>query len=140
MANNEVKTYNPKEVTIALGRHLVSGLAEDSFIQIAQNADGITKRVGAYGEVVRSISPDNTYNIQLQLLWGSATNKYLNQMAAKDRKDGSGMFSILIKDLKGGTKFSSSAAWATKNADRQFGREAGNVSWTIQTGDGVLEE
>lgn len=136
----EVKTYNPKEITIALGRHLVSGLAEDSFVTIAQNSDGVTKKVGCYGEVVRSISPDNTYNIQLQLLWGSATNSYLNKMAAKDRQDGKGLFAILIKDLRGGTVFSSSAAWAVKNADRQFGREAGNVQWTIQTAEGTLTE
>ena len=63
-----VKTYNPKEITISLGTHIVTGYGEDSFVTIEANTDGITKKVGCDGEVVRSISPDHTYNISLTLL------------------------------------------------------------------------
>ena len=30
----KVKTYNPKEVNIAIGTHIVTGYAEDSFVSI----------------------------------------------------------------------------------------------------------
>ena len=30
----KIKTYNPKEVTIAFGNHIVTGYADDSFISI----------------------------------------------------------------------------------------------------------
>ena len=56
----KIKTYNPKEVTIALGNHIVAGYADDSFITIDPNGDGVTKKVGCDGEIVRSISPDDT--------------------------------------------------------------------------------
>ena len=38
----KIKTYNPKEVTIALGNHIVVGYADDSFITIDPNGDGVT--------------------------------------------------------------------------------------------------
>ena len=31
----KVTTYNPRKVTCALGRHIVSGFADDSFISVA---------------------------------------------------------------------------------------------------------
>ena len=35
----DVKTYNPKKVIIALGSHVVSGYADDSFITIESSGD-----------------------------------------------------------------------------------------------------
>lgn len=32
----KIKTYNPKEVTIALGNHIVAGYADDSFITMTR--------------------------------------------------------------------------------------------------------
>ena len=107
----KIKTYNPKEVTVAFGSHIVSGFADDSFVTIDPNGDGVTKKVGCDGEIVRSISPDDTYIVKVSLLQTSDTNSYLQERLAKDRKDGSGMFPIIVKDLKGGLVFSTDSAW-----------------------------
>ena len=56
----KIKTYNPKEVTVALGNHIVTGYADDSFVTIHPNARGGTKRAGCDGERGRSISPGDT--------------------------------------------------------------------------------
>lgn len=53
----KIKTYNPKEVTIALGNHIVAGYADDSFITIDPNGDGVTKKVGCDGEIVPQHQP-----------------------------------------------------------------------------------
>ena len=98
----KIKTYNPKEVTIALGNHIVAGYADDSFITIDPNGDGVTKKVGCDGEIVRSISPDDTYIVKLTVLQTSETNSFLQNRFKQDRQTGDGMFPILIKDLKGG--------------------------------------
>ena len=135
-----VKTYNPKEVTVALGSHIVTGFADDSFITIDPNGDGITKKVGCDGEVVRSVSPDDTYIVKLSLLQTSATNSFLQGMIAKDIKNGGGTFPITVKDLKGGMVFSTSAAWATKPASRGYGKEASNREWELHTGSATLKE
>lgn len=136
----KIKTYNPKEVVVSLGNHIVTGFAEDSFVSIEANGDGVTKRIGCDGEIVRSISPDDTYNVRIALLYGSATNTWLQNRFTQDVKTGEGMFPILIKDLKGGLIFSSDAAWPVRPAARGFGRESGNREWDLQTGSAVLTE
>lgn len=135
-----VKTYNPKEVTVALGNHIVTGYADDSFVTIDPNGDGVTKKVGCDGEVVRSISPDKTFIVKVTLLQTSATNSFLQGRLNQDRETGDGMFPVLIKDLKGGMVFSADAAWPIKPASRGFGKESTNREWEIHTGDGDLSE
>lgn len=135
-----IKTYNPKEVIVTLGTHIVTGYADDSFVTIDPNGDGVTKKVGCDGEIVRSISPDDTFIIKLSVLQTSDTNAFLQQKLALDRKTGDGMFPVLVKDLKGGMVFSTDAAWPIKAASRGFGKEAGNREWEIHTGAGELTE
>jgi hypothetical protein len=136
----KIKTYNPKEVTIALGNHIVAGYADDSFITIDPNGDGVTKKVGCDGEIVRSVSPDDTYIVKLTVLQTSETNSFLQNRFKQDRQTGDGMFPILIKDLKGGMVFSSDAAWPAKPASRGFGKESNNREWELHTGSGELTE
>lgn len=136
----KIKTYNPKEVIISFGNHMVTGYAEDSFVTIDPNGDGVTKKVGCDGEIVRSVSPDDTYVIKLSVLHTSATNSFLQNKFNQDVKTGDGMFPVLIKDLKGGMVFSTDAAWPTKPASRGFGKEASNREWELATGSGVLTE
>lgn len=136
----KVKTYNPKEVTMALGAHIASGYAEDSFITIDPNGDGITKKVGCDGEIVRSISPDGTFIVKLSVLMTSETNSFLQQKYNQDKQTGEGTFPLLVKDLKGGMVFSTDSAWVAKPASRGFGKEANNREWEIHTGEGELNE
>ena len=136
----EVKTYNSKDVIISLGTHLVTGYADDSFVSIEPNGDGITKKVGCDGEIVRSISPDDTYIVKVSLLQTSDTNSYLQERHALDMKTGEGMFPILVKDLKGGLVFSSENAWVPKPASRGYGKDSTNREWEIHTGSAILEE
>jgi len=136
----KISTYNPKEVTCAFGTHIASGFADDSFITIDPNGDGITKKVGCDGEIVRSVSPDDTYIVKISLLQTSATNSFLQNKVAQDIKNGGGTFPITIKDLKGGMVFSADAAWAAKPASRGYGKEANNREWEIHTGSATLKE
>ena len=135
-----IKTYNPKEITIACGNHIITGYAEDSFVTIDPSGDGITKKVGCDGEIVRSISPDDTSVIKISLLQISESNSWLQARYNEDKKTGNGMFPVLIKDLKGGMVFSADAAWAIKPTSRTFGKEAGNRDWEIHTGSSETNE
>ena len=55
-----VKTYNPKQVTVSIGTHIVTGFADDSFITVESLGDGISSVSGCDGEVGRSILTDST--------------------------------------------------------------------------------
>lgn len=132
----EVKTYNPKKVTCALGRHIVTGFADDSFISIEPAGDGTSYVVGADGEIARSIDPSKVYTVKLSLLQTSATNQYLQTMYDKDKKDGNGTFNVNIADLLGNEKFTGSVAWVTKPSAWSRGKAQANREWEIVVGEG----
>ena len=136
---SKVTTYNPKKVTCSLGRHIASGFADDSFISIEPAGDGTSYVVGADGEIARSIDPSKVYTIKLALLQASATNAYLQKMYEKDKKDGSGTFSVNINDILGKEKFVGSVAWVTKPASWARGKAQGNREWEIVVGEGEFK-
>lgn len=135
-----IKTYNPKEVVVACGTHIVSGYADDRFISIEPNGDGITKKVGCDGEIARSISPDNTYKVKITLLQNSDSNSFFSNIADYDRATGNGLFPVLIKDLRGGLLFATEAAWVIKKSPATRGKETNNREWEIDTASAVMTE
>lgn len=135
-----IKTYNPKEVVVACGTHIVSGYADDSFINIEPNGNGITKKVGCDGEIARSISPDNTYKVKITLLQNSDSNSFFSNIADYDRATGNGLFPVLIKDLRGGLLFATEAAWVIKKSPATRGKETNNREWEIDTASAVMTE
>ncbi|WP_313579961.1 phage structural protein [Lacrimispora sp.] len=135
-----VGTYNPKKVTMALGRHIASGFADDSFISIEFQGDGTTSVTGADGEIIRSIDPNSQAIVKLVLLQSSTTNKFLIEQHYKDKESGEGVFPVSIKDLLGKTSFSASVAWVPKLATRAYGKAANMVEWEIHTGASELSQ
>lgn len=131
-----VTTYNPKKVTCSLGRHIVSGFADDSFINIEPAGDGTSYVVGADGEIVRSIDPSKVYTVKIALLQTSKTNAYLQNMYDKDKKDGSGTFPVNINDILGREKFVGATAWVTKPPAWGRGKAQTNREWEIVVGEG----
>lgn len=131
-----VTTYNPKKVTCSLGRHIVSGFADDSFISVEPAGDGTAHVVGADGEIVRSIDPSMVYTLKLSLLQTSKTNAYLQKMYDKDKKDGSGTFPVNINDILGKEKFVGAVAWVTKPSAWGRGKAQTNREWEIVVGEG----
>lgn len=124
-------TYNSKKVTIALGSHIVTGYAPDSFITIDETGDGTTSEAGADGEVSRSVSPDPRSTIKLTLQQHSPTHKWLLKKYKQDKVDGKGSFPFLMKDLTGSDVFSASDAWPNKKPSFARGKAAGTVEWEL---------
>lgn len=136
---SRMTTYNPRKVTCALGNHIVSGFADDSFVTIEPAGDGTSYVVGADGEVARSIDPSKVYTIKISLLQNSRSNSYLQKRYDKDVKNGKGTFSVNINDLLGKQKFISGVAWVTKPASFARGKAQGNREWEIVAADGEFK-
>lgn len=136
----KVKTYNSKDIIIALGTHAVSGLADDSFVTIEAKGEGVKSKSGCDGEVARAVDPNGQYNIKLSLLQMSDTNKFLSAMANKDAENGEGTFPVLIKDIKGGMVFTAESAWVVKAPSRGYGKDTTNREWNIETGPADLTD
>ena len=135
-----MNTYNPKKVTIALGNHIVTGYADDSFVAIEPSTEGVTKKVGCDGEIVRSISPDESYQVRIVLLPYSPTLKWLNTRYTMDINNGNGDFSITVKDVLGSTVFTAESAWITKLPAVAYGKENANREVTIDCGIGKFTQ
>lgn len=134
-----VTTYNPRKVTCSLGNHIVTGYADDSFIEIEYAGDGTSYVVGADGETARSIDPSKVHTVKLALLQTSRSNSYLQKMYDKDQKDGTGTFPVNINDLIGNEKFTGGVAWVTKPATWSRGKTQGNREWEIVVGEGEFK-
>lgn len=132
----DVYTYNPLQVKIALGNHVVTGVAEDSFVTIEANGDGTTLKVGCYGEVNRAISVNKAFNVRIVLLQNSPTNQFLRDRYQQDQQDGTGVFPILIKDIMGNEKFSGDYCWVTNESAWGRGRETTNREWQLVVAEG----
>lgn len=135
-----VKTYAAKEVSISCGNHLVTGLADDSFVSIEPAGDGITMKYGCDGEIARSVSPNNTYLVKITVLQPSDSNTFFQSNFNRDQAKGDAIFPILVKDLRNGLVFQADQAWVTKPANRVRGKESNNNEWEIQTGEATLNE
>lgn len=130
----EVKTYSANQIVIVCGNHIVTGYADDSFVTIEPNGESVTSVVGCDGEVGRAVNPDKTSKIKLSLLQTSASNAFFTQMWNNDRKDGSGVFPLLIKDLGGGLVCSADSAWVSTAPTRTFGKGLNNREIQLATG------
>lgn len=135
----KVTTYNPRKVTCALGRHIVSGFADDSFISIESDGDGTSYVVGADGEVARSIDPSRMYKVKIALLQSSSTNDFLQDMYDKDQLNGKGTFAVSINDIIGEERFVGAVAWVTKPATWARGKAQSNREWEIVVGEGEFK-
>lgn len=67
----DVTVYSPKNIICSMGTHIPSGFAEDSFITITPQGDGVTDEVGADGEVVISIPDDPRFEVKLVLQYAT---------------------------------------------------------------------
>ena len=135
----KVTTYNPKKITCALGSHIVTGYADDSFITIESASDGTSYVVGADGEIARSIDPSSVYTLKLSLLQNSETNNFLQRMYDKDKTEGTGTFSVNNNDIIGKEKFVGATAWVTKPASWGRGKSQTNREWEIVVGEGEFK-
>ena len=84
-----VKSYAPSRVKIVMGAIALSGLAEDTFVTVAEIGEGITSVSGVDGEVARAMSRDSRLRITVTLLQTSASNAHLSALHQADMGSGS---------------------------------------------------
>lgn len=131
---NKVKTYDPKKVMAIFGPVVLTGFAEDTFINIETDGDGITAIVGCDQEIVRSIDPGSVMKkITFSLLQSSDSNDLLSAIHDVDNQAGAGLLPLAIKDLSGRLLMMSDQAWITKKPSVNRGKSAsdGKCQWVL---------
>ncbi|WP_302485738.1 phage structural protein [uncultured Megasphaera sp.] len=131
---SDVLTYDPKKNIIIYGGRQLTGFAEDDMITINPLGDGMQIYSGADGEVGRSVDPNRTFEVKVSLAISSKSNDYLSECYNKDRRTGSYMLPLTIKDLSGSTLFFAKQAWVQNFPESKRGRKIDNQDWTFNTG------
>lgn len=135
------KTYRSDNVKLVLGgTHIASGLPKDSFIKITPNGGDTSYVAGAYGEIVRTIDPTKMFNVTIQTMYGSSTDSWLMQRYKRDRKNGDGMFSMMVKDLGSDPLFNGQYCSVVNYAEREYSSTASTHTWNILVGYGEFED
>ena len=127
------KNYDPKEVSVIVGGHIVTGYADGTFLTVSRNKDAFTLGVGADGEGARSKSNDKSGRLTLTLLQSSASNDVLSGFATADEIANGGQVPVLVKDNNGTTIVEAATAWIVKKADVEYSHEITNREWIVES-------
>ena len=130
-----VKNYDPAEVTMIIGGHIISGYADGTFLSIARNNDAFTRVAGADGEGTRAKSNDRSGTFTFTLMQSSQSNDILSGFASADDINNGGTFPVLIKDGNGTSRYAGEICWVQKVADSAFGKEAESREWIVETNE-----
>jgi hypothetical protein len=133
-ANPLMTTCDPKKVVITYGGVPIGGFADGTFIDIAPAGEGFTRKVGADGEVMRSMSNNNTHDVTLTLQQSSLTNQYLSTCNQADRLTGLGMLPLSITDINGTTLCFWPQAWVEVPSSWGYATEDTDRAWVFHTG------
>lgn len=134
MSGSVVRSYAPERVLVLVSGFQITGYADDTFVDIAPNADLTSYQVGSDGEVARSISSNKTCTVTLTLQQASPANDFLTGLIEIDSLTGGRLFPVTVSDLTGRTVFVASQAWISKRPNITFAREVSNREWQIITG------
>lgn len=142
MAEFELHTYNSRDVNVSFaGRSIDTGRADGDFYTSSYKSELFTDKAGADGVVVRSKSNDFRAEIKLKLLKTSAGHKTLTELYALARAsvNGSDVGALEVLDLSGGLVERADSAWISKPPDNVYGREVGEVEWTLTVANLIRE-
>lgn len=133
-ADTVIRTYDPKNVNIAIGKVTLSGFAEDTFVTISRQGNAFETKRGADGTIARANTNAVDFLVKFTLLQTSPVNDALLAMLNSDMENNDGVTSLEIKELyTGGLKFEASA-WIEKDPDGDWGNNVKEREWTIHTG------
>lgn len=130
-----VRTYSSRRMSILIDSVPITGLAPDTFINVAPTADSFTKSVGSSGEVSRAEVADRTGTVTLTLQQTSPSNEYLTQLHDADRVSLANAKSFMLKDENGTTVISAESCWISRLPDSEYSQEVGTREWTLELSD-----
>lgn len=129
------KNYDPKQVAVIIGGHIVGGYADGTFVSIERNRDAFSLSVGADGEGARAKSNDKSGRITITLQQSSASNDVLSGYATNDELNNGGQVPALVKDNNGSSLAEAVTAWVVKKPAMSFGNEIETREWIIESDD-----
>lgn len=132
------KIYDADQVSLVfMGIPISSGYADGVFVEIEQEEDDFSHKVGTDGETTRSKTNNRNADIKLHLMQTSDGNAALSAVNNLDvsAPGGAGVGPMLIRDRQGTSLYTAAHCWIRKPPDVAFAREAGDRVWTLHVSD-----
>lgn len=126
-----VRSYAAADVQVIYGTRRLTGVAEDTFIEIDRDENTFTKSVGADGEVSRSRTSNKSATATVTLQQTSEDNAYLQGLHNTDENTGAGIQPFKMVDKSGTLIVLATEAWIEKPAPISFGRDSGTRAWVF---------
>lgn len=130
MADTTIRAFDPKQVTITWGLHLVTGFSEEK-VTIAYQDDAFDLAIGCDGESSRVRKNNNSATITIPLQQTSTSNDFFSQMAIADRQTNLGILPLSIFDYSGNTKIFAPSCYITKTPDQTLSNTNQTMSWVF---------
>jgi len=139
MAVNQqiLASYSPESVVVVISndkmQHVITGMAEGSFLNISRVIPHATLYTGADGSNVRVTRNVKNCDITLTLHQGSESNDVLSQLLIMDEESRNldNIFNITIRDTSGRSVFTSPSAFIGTVPDSGFAAEASEREWIL---------
>jgi len=128
-----LSTYDPKQVVVIIGGHIVSGYADGTFVNVERNEDSFALTVGSDGDACRSNNQNRSGRITLTLGQWSESNTFLSALVSADELSGNGVVPALVKDNSGTSLHTAENAWVVKPATSANDRAPQTREWIVET-------
>lgn len=129
-----VFTYDPKQFTMIVGGAIMSGFADDDFVEVERDEDAFSKKVGVDGEVTRAKTNNKAGKITIRLMQSSSSNDELSAFALLDEASNKGVVPVLARDASGRSVFASDSGWVRKFPKATYKKGVNVMEWVIDTG------
>ncbi len=129
----ELKNYSPKDVSVIVGGHIVSGYADGAFVSVARNVDLFAVTIGADGEGTRTKSADRSGRFTITLKQTSESNAVLAALNQADELNNGGLVPVIVRDSQGNSLHTCEQAWIVKAPDAGYGKDLENREWVLET-------
>lgn len=129
----QIDTYDPKDVILTVAGNIITGYAQDTFIEVDREANQVEDEAGAEGDVVRRITNDRRGSITITLLQTSRSNLILSGLARADELSGDGVFPVLVKDNRGNDLHAAPNSWVQKMPRTVYRSGIEGREWILRT-------
>lgn len=137
MASTRLATFAPNEVTIIITQestgfsHSLSGFAENNIVTIDRNSETFAMYKGADDTPTRIYNSDTGLKVTVHLTQTSNSNDILSQLYINDKNTRDGLFSILISDNSGRSRYFAEEAYIGVVPNAAYGSDMQSREWVI---------
>lgn len=136
---NVLSHYSPEDMALILNAadgswtHQVNGTLEGTFFSLERIIPHATLATGADASNARVIRNVRNYNLTVSLMQTSESNDVFSSIIAKDAetRDGSKLFSLILKDTIGRTVMSSPVAFIGTTPTLNYSTDIEGRDWVL---------